>query len=266
MCFRPSNPSPSFRPAIGIALRLNFVNLFGMSNRRRSKYSDLLLCHRHDIDYFYSTVVIEGTADLDARFFQGHGQREPSPFSLTVALLSNSSMTPLDWNQEQPSHCGLKQSTPNPNSRITINERITVDAQLCCISFTIAIPMSVLAQSQSQVPPPPTVSTSSRANVSGSLWREFGVAVKAYNAAGKVTQTNIAQFLVRYPKASAMTGQSTSGGLARRVSNAINIMGRRRSSNGSLKQHAAEYGTARGRQLRKRSIHSTTSAGTKGSR
>jgi len=213
--------------------------------------------------------VVEGTTDLDARFFQYHGRLAPSPFAITVALLSSSSMVPLDWNQEEPSECGLKQSTPNLNSRITIHPRITVDAELCCVSFSIAIPFSLLAasSSQTQYQLPPTQSTASRANVSGSLWREFGVAVKAYDAEGKVTQTNIAQFLVRYPKASAITGQSSAGGLARRVSQAINIMGRRRrSSNNSLKQYSGELTSPRGRQLRKRSVHSVASNNTKASR
>ena len=212
---------------------------------------------------------MEGTTDLDARFFQLHGQWEPSPFAITVALLSSSSMVPLDWNQEEPLLCGLKQSTPNPNSRITIHPRITVDAELCCISFSIAIPVSLLATSSShtQYQLPPTQSTASRASVSGSLWREFGVAVKAYDASGKVTQTNIAQFLVRYPKASATTSQGTPNGLARRVSQAIRVMGRRRmSSNGSLKHYSGELSSSRGRQLRKRSAHSVTSSGTKASR
>jgi hypothetical protein len=205
--------------------------------------------------------VVEGTADLDARFFQPHGQWEPSPFAITVALLSNSSLVPLDWNQEEPSQCGLKQSAPNPNSRIIINPRITVDAQLCCVSFSIAIPLSLVASSshlQHQLPP--TQSTLSRTNISGSLWREFGVAVKAYDATGKVTQTNIAQFVVRYSRASSMTGQSTSNGLGRRVSQAIDIAGRRRSSsNGSLQQYSGELSSPRGRQLRKRSVHSAAS-------
>ena len=210
--------------------------------------------------------MVEGTADLDARFFQPHGHLEPSPFAITVALLSSSSMVPLDWNQEEPSQCGLIQSTPNPNSRITIHPRITVDAELCCVSFSIAIPFSVLtaSSSQTQYQLPPTQSTATRAIVSGSLWREFGVAVKAYDAGGKVTQTNIAQFLVRYPKASAMTGQSTANGLARRVSQAINMMGRRRRS--SNKQYPGDLSSPRGRQLRKRSVHSVASNSTKASR
>lgn len=214
-----------------------------------------------------STILVEGTTDLDVRFFQGHGQWGPSPFSFTVALLSSSSMTPLDWNQEEPMQCGLNQSTPNPNSRITINPRITVDAELCCVSFSIAIPLSLIVQPQSSQ------------QRSDSVYREFGVAVKAYDAAGKTTQTNIAQFMVRYPRSLAPTGPSAPSGLARRVSNAINVMsrnGRRRSSGGNaaLKQQysgasavaTTEYGGVRGRQLRKLSVHSTASGNTKASR
>lgn len=200
-----------------------------------------------------SSVIVEGTADVDARFFLGHAQWAPAPFSITVALLSSSSMVPLDWNQEDPSQCGLRQSTPNPNSHITILPRITVDEELCCVSFTIAIPSSLLSSSQSQQAPP--LAGGERADYhNGSLWREFGVAVKAYDATGRVTQTNIANFAVRFPKAVAAVAatQTKGAGIARRMSQAL--MGRRRRSSAGTNKSASDAAAARGRQMRKQSV------------
>ncbi|KAF8323952.1 hypothetical protein DL93DRAFT_2070095 [Clavulina sp. PMI_390] len=228
----------------------------------------------YDVKAPTHTVVVEGTSDLDVGFFRAHGQGQwsSSPFCMTVALLSSLSMTPLDWNQERPSNCGMRQSTPNPTSCIKINPRVTVDEQLCCISFSIALPLSLIAQT----PPPsqyqstsPITPSSAPANTDPSKfsWREFGVAIKAYDASGRVTSTNIAQFLVRYPKSAvaASAAPSTPGGLARRVSNALHKMShqstRRRSSGGNA-QAIVKQGVlgntpvASKRDSRRRSVHS----------
>jgi hypothetical protein len=66
---------------------------------------------------------------------------------------------------------------------------------LCCIGFSIAIPRSMMVTA----PAMPESSSSRRESVAGApLYQEFGVAVKAYDISGRVTRTNVVQFVVTW--------------------------------------------------------------------
>ncbi|KAF9516056.1 hypothetical protein BS47DRAFT_715872 [Hydnum rufescens UP504] len=145
-------------------------------------------------------VTVQGTVHLDTRFFRRPLLDATAPFAITVALTApgTGSLRPLDWNQEDAERTGLaKSATSNPRSNIILHERTGVDRHLCRLTFTIAVPPALFllptsptTRAQSSLGPSPTEETHIRE-------REFGVAVKAFDITGRVTQTNVVQFLIR---------------------------------------------------------------------
>jgi len=137
-----------------------------------------------DVKQSNSPIIIEGSAQVDTRFFRRILHSRPSPFAVTVALTLAGSLRPLDWNQEDSKESGLKHSRVNPSSNITLQRRIEVEENFCSIPFSISIPQDI-------------VTSTAAANCNSQLY--YGVAVKAYDGAGRITQTNIATFALQVP-------------------------------------------------------------------
>ncbi|KAF8336536.1 uncharacterized protein EI90DRAFT_3046090 [Cantharellus anzutake] len=136
---------------------------------------------------FKNSVVIEGTAAVDTRFFRRILNSHPSPFAITVALTVAGSLRPLDWNQEDFEQSGLEHSRSNPSSRITFQRRAALEGCICTVAFSISIPHDLIIGEATKQGP----DTRSQ--------QFYGVAVKAYDGRGRTTQTNIATFALQIP-------------------------------------------------------------------
>ncbi|KAF9506066.1 hypothetical protein BS47DRAFT_1367619 [Hydnum rufescens UP504] len=109
-----------------------------------------------------------------------------------------SNLRPLDWNQEDAERTGLaKSATSNPCSNIVLHERASVDSHLCRLTITIAIPPTLFL-----LPTSPT--TQARSSLGPSPTEEihlhkceFSITIEAFDITGRMTQTNVVQFLIR---------------------------------------------------------------------
>jgi len=141
-----------------------------------------------DVKHPNSPIIIEGNVEVDTRFFRRVLHSHPSPFAVTVALTIAGSLRPLDWNQEDSKESGLQHSRANPLSNITLHRRIEVDGNFCSIPFVISIPQDIV-----------TSAAAANRDSAARSQQYYGVAVKAYDGAGRVTQTNIATFALQLP-------------------------------------------------------------------
>jgi len=141
-----------------------------------------------DINQPNSPIIIEGSVQVDTRFFRRILHPCPSPFAVTVALTLAGSLRPIDWNQEDSKESGLQHSQANPSSNITLQRRIQVDENFCSIPFFISISQDAVM----------STAAANRNSAVGSQ-QYYGVAVKAYDGAGRITQTNIATFALQVP-------------------------------------------------------------------